>query len=73
MTMTGKILTMIGIGWFACLALLFVGMWLLSIRFGGVGIDIPISLSAIKLVLPILLFGWIPILAIGIYRMKRLH
>jgi hypothetical protein len=70
--MSGKILTTIGLVWFACIALLFGGTILIS-RFGGVGIDFAVSMSAIKVVLPILLFGWVPVLGAGIYRMKRLR
>jgi hypothetical protein len=71
--MSGKILTAIGIMWFACLALLLGVMWILSSRSGGVGVDIPLPLSTTKVVLALLLFGWIPVLAVGIYRIRRLY
>jgi hypothetical protein len=73
MQKSGKILTAIGMAWFASLALLFVGMMFFANRVAGVGIDLPISIATMKVVLPVLLFGWIPVLAVGIYRMKRLR
>ncbi|MCU1310343.1 MAG: hypothetical protein JWO20_1468 [Candidatus Angelobacter sp.] len=71
--MSGKILVAIGIVWLAAVVLLFACMLLLSKWFGGIGIDISLPMSAMKVVLPMVLFGWIPVLAIGIYRMKRLR